>query len=114
MSKKQKWIGFKKHKFIGIDFDCKGNPLIEWQEALKLKISVIVDGFLVPQVGAIAMDQMVLDITDKPDIKIGKAVTILGSEGEMMISPQKWSDLSGSIPWEILCAFKNRLPRVVI
>ena len=36
--KKQKWIGFKKPKFIGIDFDCKGNPLIEWQEALKLKI----------------------------------------------------------------------------
>ncbi len=36
--KKQKWIGFKEPKFIGIDFDCKGNPLIEWQEALKLKI----------------------------------------------------------------------------
>ena len=36
--KKQKWIGFKEPKFIGIDFDCKGNPLSEWQEALKLKI----------------------------------------------------------------------------
>ena len=36
--KKQKWIGFKKPKYIGIDFDCKGNPLIDWQEALKLKI----------------------------------------------------------------------------
>ena len=36
--KKQKWIGFKKPKFIGIDFDCKGNPLIDWQETLKLKM----------------------------------------------------------------------------
>ena len=36
--KKQKWIGFKKPKFIGIDFDCKGNPLIEWREHLNLKI----------------------------------------------------------------------------
>ena len=38
MSKKQKWIGFKKPKFIGIDFDCKGNPLVDWQEQLNLKI----------------------------------------------------------------------------
>ena len=35
---KQKWIGFKKPKYIGIDFDCKGNPLIDWQETLKLKM----------------------------------------------------------------------------
>ena len=82
--------------------------------ALSGKISAIVDGVLVPQVGAIAMDQLVLDITDRPNIKAGKVVTLLGSEGEIIISPQQWSDLSGSIPWEILCGFKNRLPRVVI
>ena len=82
--------------------------------ALSGKISALVDGVLVPQVGAIAMDQMVLDITEKPDIKVGKVVTLLGTDGHMSISPQKWSDLSGSIPWEILCGFKNRLPRVVI
>ena len=35
---KEKWIGFKEPKLIGIDFDCKGNPLIEWQEKLKLKM----------------------------------------------------------------------------
>ena len=78
------------------------------------KIHAIVGGGLVPQVGAIAMDQMVFDITDNPEIKVGMAVTLLGAEGNLIISPQKWSDLSGSIPWEILCSFKNRLPRVVI
>ena len=35
--KKEKWIGFKKPKFIGIDFDCKGNPLIDWEKVLNLK-----------------------------------------------------------------------------
>ena len=39
--KKQKWIGFKKPKYIGIDFDCKGNPLIDWQETLKLKMLLL-------------------------------------------------------------------------
>ena len=77
------------------------------------KISASIDGVLVPQVGAIAMDQMVFDITDKPDIKTGQVLTLLGTDGHVCISPQNWSDLSGSIPWEVLCGFRNRLPRVV-
>ena len=67
-----------------------------------------------PQVGAIAMDQMVFDITDKADIKTGQVLTLLGTDGEVFISPHYWSHLSGSIPWEVLCGFKHRLPRVVI
>ena len=82
--------------------------------ALSGKISAAIDGVLVPQVGAIAMDQMVFDITEKPDIKTGQVLTLLGKDGEVVISPQSWSDMSGSIPWEVLCSFRNRLPRVVI
>ena len=81
--------------------------------ALSGKISAAIDGILVPQVGAIAMDQMVFDITDKPDIKTGQVLTILGIDGGVSISPMNWSELSGSIPWEVLCSFRNRLPRVV-
>ena len=81
--------------------------------ALSGKISASADGALVPQVGAIAMDQMVFDITDKPDIKIGDVLTLLGTDGETFISPHTWSNLCGSITWEVLCGFRNRLPRVV-
>ncbi len=77
------------------------------------KISASIDGALVPQVGAIAMDQMVFDITDKPNIKTGQVLTLLGTDGEVCISPQNWCDLSGSILWEVLCSFRNRLPRVI-
>ncbi len=81
--------------------------------ALSGKISASVDGVLLRQVGAIAMDQMVFDVTDKPDIKIGQVFTLLGNDGKVVISPQNWCDFSGSIPWEVLCSFRNRLPRVV-
>ena len=81
--------------------------------ALSGKISASINGVLVPQVGAIAMDQMVFDLTDVPDIKTGQVLTLLGTDREVYISPQTWSDLSGSIPWEVLCSFRNRLPRVV-
>ena len=81
--------------------------------SLSGKISASIDGVLVPQVGAIAMDQMVFDITDKPEIKTGQVLTLLGKDGDVFISPQNWCDLTGSIPWEVLCSFRNRLPRVI-
>ena len=43
--KKEKWIKFKKPMFIGIDFDCKFNPLNDWQQSLKLKIDDEVVGY---------------------------------------------------------------------
>ena len=82
--------------------------------ALSGKIFALYNGLSLPQVGAIAMDQMALDVSDIPHIKVGDVVTILGEEGVHQITPQVWSNLSGSIPWEVLCSFKNRLPRLII
>ena len=53
------------------------------------------------------------DVTNNPNTKVGQVVVLLGSDGEKCISPQAWSEISGSIPWEVLCGFRNRLPRVV-
>ena len=82
--------------------------------SLSGKISVICNGQLFPQVGAITMDQMLIDITNSAGIEIGNVVTLLGNEGEQEVSANEWAALSGLIPWEILCGFKHRLPRVVI
>lgn len=82
--------------------------------ALSGKIFALFKGKYLPQIGAITMDQLILDITDSPQIKVGDIVTILGNDGNNFISAIDWSELSGSIPWEILCNFKNRLPRVII
>jgi alanine racemase len=60
------------------------------------------------------MDQLMLDVTDHPDIDIGDVVTLLGQDGEQIIRPQDWAELSDSIPWEVLCSFKHRLPRLVV
>ena len=77
-------------------------------------ISIIHNGKIYSQVGSITMDQLMIDITDSNDIKVGSTICLLGSEGEVSISPLEWADKCSSIPWEILCAFKNRLPRVQI
>ena len=77
-------------------------------------ISVIHKGRIFPQIGSITMDQLMIDITESNDIKVGSTICLLGSEGEISISPVEWAEKSSSIPWEIICAFKNRLPRIQI
>ena len=78
------------------------------------KIKVIFKNNFYPQVGSITMDQMMVDITGSNEIKIGSTLVLLGSEGDKTISPFDWAKESNTIPWEILCSFKNRLPRVQV
>ena len=78
------------------------------------KIKVIYNNKFYPQVGSITMDQMMVDITDSNEIKVGSTMLLLGSEGDKTISPLEWARKSNTIPWEILCSFKNRLPKVKV
>ena len=78
------------------------------------RIHALHDGHTLPQVGAITMDQLILDATDHKGLESGDVVTLLGRDGEQTISPRSWAELADSIPWEVLCSFKHRLPRLVI
>ncbi len=78
------------------------------------KINVIHNDKLYPQVGSITMDQMMVDITGSSEIKVGSTMVLIGSDGDKTISPLEWARKSNTIPWEILCSFKNRLPRVEV
>ena len=78
------------------------------------KINVIHNKKLYAQVGSITMDQMMVDITNSKEIKVGSTMILLGSDGEKTVSPIDWADYSNTISWEILCSFKNRLPRVQV
>jgi alanine racemase len=82
---------------------------------LSNQLQVLFAGRSVPQVGAITMDQLVLDATDSPDLDVGSVVTLLGEdEAGGCIAPEAWSEPCGTIPWEILCGFKHRLPRLAL
>ena len=78
------------------------------------RIHALHDGHTLPQVGAITMDQLILDATEHTGLESGDVVTLLGRDGEQTISPRSWAELADSIPWEVLCSFKHRLPRLVI
>lgn len=82
--------------------------------ALSGQIEALHRGKRLPQVGAITMDQIVLDATEAEALQIGDVITLLGRDGDESIAPQEWAERSGSITWEILCGFRKRLPRVEV
>ena len=79
---------------------------------LSNQISVLFAGARLPQVGAITMDQLMIDATDCPQLTVGSVVTLLGNDGPVAIGPEHWAEACGTITWEILCGFKHRLPRL--
>ena len=81
---------------------------------LSNKMKVLVRGQFVPQVGAVTMDQLMLDVSAIPDLEVGEVVTLLGNDGENQITADDWAATLGTISWEILCGFKHRLPRVAV
>lgn len=78
------------------------------------RLEVLIRGQRVRQIGAITMDQMMLDVSTIPDLREGEVVTLLGQDGSDRISADDWADRLGTISWEILCSFKHRLPRITV
>ncbi|MFB2934103.1 alanine racemase [Aerosakkonemataceae cyanobacterium BLCC-F154] len=81
---------------------------------LSNKMKVLIRGQQIPQIGAITMDQIMLDVTAIPNLQSGEVVTILGKDGDLQIGADDWAEILGTISWEILCGFKHRLPRVAV
>jgi alanine racemase len=65
---------------------------------LSNQLDVLFEGQRLPQVGAITMDQLVLDATNCPGLEVGSVVTLLGQEGSEQITPTDWSDRCQTIP----------------
>ena len=60
-------------------------------------------------VGRVCMDQCMLDVTAIEGVSVGDLVTVFGNGGEAVSS---LADRLGTIPYELICALGERLPRV--
>jgi alanine racemase len=77
-------------------------------------MSVLVRGQRVPQIGNITMDQLIIDVSKIHNLQEGETVTIIGQDNQETISVDDWANFLKTISWEIICGFKNRLPRINI
>jgi alanine racemase len=76
--------------------------------------SVIVNGKLAPMVGAVSMDLTSIDVTGSPEVKVGDAVTLLGTEGDVSIDAQEIAKLAGTISYSVLCGIHARVKRIYV
>jgi alanine racemase len=82
--------------------------------ALSNRMSMLIQGKSVRQVGNITMDQLMIDVTGLPHLQVGDGVTLLGQSAEAVITADDWANLTGTISWEILSGLKPRLPRIIL
>lgn len=79
---------------------------------LSNRMQVILNEQRVSQIGAITMDQLMLDISHLENVQEGDIVTLLGKTQNHCLHADEWAEMAGTISWEILCGFKHRLPRI--
>ena len=75
---------------------------------------VLIHGQKAAIAGRISMDQTVVDVTDVPGVVIGDEAVLLGNQGDQAITAWDLADLTGTIPWEVLCAIGPRVPRLLV
>ena len=69
--------------------------------------TVLIHGCKAPVVGRVCMDQMMVDVTDIPDVGLGDEVLLLGKE---YTADDMAADI-GTIGYEIVCGISARVPR---
>jgi alanine racemase len=76
--------------------------------------TVIVNGRESPILGAVSMDLTCVDVTHAPNLRVGDAVTLLGTEGNVTVDAQQIAKVAGTISYNVLCGIHARVKRVYI
>ncbi len=74
---------------------------------------VLINGQKAPILGRICMDQFMVDVTDiKEDVCVGDVVTLIGRDGDEVITMEELGDYSGRFNYELACDIGKRVPRI--
>lgn len=75
---------------------------------------LLVDGKMVPVVGNVNMNMVVIDVTDVAHVAVGDEVVLIGEQGDESISVNSFSDMNNSMNYELLTRLPSHIPRQVL
>jgi len=75
---------------------------------------VLLHGQRAPLIGGIAMDALIVDITDIPEAKMWDEAVIMGRQGDQEISVHDLAKLKNSVSYEVLTSWRLRLRRKAV
>lgn len=83
-----------------------------YPRALSNKGRVLIHGRYAPILGRVCMDQMMVDVSHIPDVKVEDAVTLIGREGDRGITMEEVADPACRFNYEMACGISKRVPRI--
>ena len=83
-----------------------------YRRSLSNKFHVLIRGKRAPILGRVCMDQMMVDVTDIPDVALNDRVVLVGRSGEEQITMEQISAAADSFNYEFVCGISRRVPRV--
>ncbi|MDE6775806.1 MAG: alanine racemase [Ruminococcus sp.] len=85
-----------------------------YSRLLSSKGEILVRGKRCRIVGRVCMDQLMIDVSDIPDAESGDIVTLIGRDGNDIITADDIAEICGTIGYEIVCGISKRVPRIYI
>jgi alanine racemase len=82
-----------------------------YRRSLSGKFYVLIRGQKAPILGRICMDQMMVDVTDIPDVQQSDQVILVGTSGNETITMEQIAEAAGSFHYEFVCGISRRVPR---
>lgn len=76
--------------------------------------AIIINGYPAPIVGRVSMDQITVDVTDGPPIRVGDEAALIGSQGDTTFTAEDVAQWTGTISYDILTGLMPRVPRVYV
>ncbi len=83
-----------------------------YRRSLSGKFYVLIRGQKAPILGRICMDQLMVDVTDIPQVIPGDKVVLIGSQGDETITMEQIAEAAGSFNYEFVCGISRRVPRL--
>ena len=74
-----------------------------YPRALSNQGCVLIHGKKAPIIGRICMDQMMVDVTDIPDVQVEDVVTLVGTDGDETITIEEIANPAARFNYEMLC-----------
>ena len=70
---------------------------------------VLVGGKVVPVVGRVCMDYILVQLDEVPDAKVGDEVILIGQQGDAVITAEDVAETWGTINYEVVCVIGERV-----
>ena len=83
-----------------------------YRRSLSGKFHVLIRGKQAPILGRVCMDQLMVDVTDIPDVALNDRVVLVGKSGSEQITMEQISAAADSFNSEFVCGISRRVPRV--